>query len=108
MLPNETICALSSAPGIGAIALIRLSGNDAESIFQKVFSKDISSAPSHQALHGWIMKDNQRLDEVVATIFRAPKSFTGETTVEIACHGSLFIQQKIIEQAYSLCFIGRT
>jgi len=97
MHPGETICALSTAPGIGAIALIRLSGNEAESIFQKVFSKDISSALSHQASHGWIMKDGQRLDEVVATIFRAPKSFTGETTVEIACHGSLFIQQKIIE-----------
>lgn len=97
MHPGETICALSTALGIGAIALIRLSGNDAERIFQKVFSKDISSALSHQALHGWIMKDDQRLDEVVATIFRAPKSFTGETTVEIACHGSLFIQQKIIE-----------
>lgn len=97
MIPGETICALSTAPGIGAIALIRLSGNDAESIFQKIFSKDISSAPSHQAIHGWVMQEGQRLDEVVATIFRAPKSFTGETTVEIACHGSLFIQQKIIE-----------
>ncbi len=97
MAPNETICALSTAPGIGAIALIRLSGSDAESIFQKIFSKDISSTPSHKAIHGWVMKEGQRLDEVVATIFRAPRSFTGETTIEIACHGSLFIQQKIIE-----------
>lgn len=97
MVPGETICALSTAPGIGAIALIRLSGNDAESIFQKIFSKDISSTPSHQAIHGWVMQEGQRLDEVVATIFRAPRSFTGETTIEIACHGSLFIQQKIIE-----------
>ncbi len=97
MVPSETICALSTAPGIGAIALIRLSGNDAESIFQKIFSKDISSTLSHKAIHGWVMQEGQRLDEVVATIFRAPRSFTGETTIEIACHGSLFIQQKIIE-----------
>lgn len=97
MQPHDTICALSTAPGVGAIALIRLSGNEAETIFSQIFSKDISSTPSHQAVHGWIVQNNQRLDEVVATVFRAPRSFTGETTVEIACHGSLFIQQKIIE-----------
>lgn len=94
---QETICALSTAPGMGAIALIRLSGSDAATIFQKIFSKDISAIESHKAIHGWIVNKGEKIDEVVATIFRAPRSFTGETTVEIACHGSVYIQQKIIE-----------
>lgn len=97
MAIHETICALSTAPGIGAIALIRLNGGEAETIFQKIFSKDILSVESHHAIHGWIVNGDDKIDEVVATIFRAPRSFTGETTVEIACHGSVFIQQKIIE-----------
>lgn len=96
VIQQETICALSSAPGMGAIALIRLSGPDSLDIFQHLFSKRINLAISHKAIHGWIIEGDEKIDEVVATIFLAPHSFTGETTVEIACHGSLYIQQRIL------------
>jgi tRNA modification GTPase len=94
---NDTICALSTAPGIGAIALIRLSGENAESLIQPYFSKDIAKRTSHQSIHGWIQSGEELIDDVVLTVYRAPRSFTGETTVEIACHGSTYVQQRILE-----------
>lgn len=96
MLQEETIVALSTAPGIGAIALVRMTGPDAVRIAQAVFSKDISAAQSAKAIHGWVLEGDQRIDDVLLTVFRAPHSFTGEDTVEIACHGSLFIQSEIL------------
>jgi tRNA modification GTPase len=96
MLNEETICALSTAPGIGAIALVRMTGPDSVRIAQTVFSRDILTAASSKAIHGWIMEGNQRIDDVLLTVFRGPNSFTGEDTVEIACHGSLFIQSEIL------------
>lgn len=96
-ISNETICALSTAPGVGGIAVVRISGHSAFSIVEKIFSKKIQNLESHRATHGWIIWENERIDEVVLTIFRGPRSFTGENTVEIACHGSLFIQQRILE-----------
>ncbi len=97
MLSPKTICALSTAPGMGAIALIRLSGPDAISILSKVAGKSFEQAASHSA-HFVRLKntDGSVLDEVVVTIFHEGHSFTGENTVEIACHGSVFIQQEII------------
>jgi tRNA modification GTPase len=97
MHSTETICALSSPPGIGAIALVRMTGPDAVRIAQSVFSKDLSKALSHKAVHGWIMDGAERVDDVLLTLFLAPHSFTGEDTVEIACHGSIFIQRRILE-----------
>lgn len=97
MATQESICALSTAPGIGAIALIRVSGADALLITEKIFSRNIQQAASHQALHGWITDGEEKIDEVVLTIYRNPKSFTGEDTAEIACHGSIYIQQRILE-----------
>lgn len=94
---RDTICALSTAPGIGGIAVVRISGPLAFSIVEKVFSRTISEVPSHTAVHGWIMNGTERLDEVVVTLFRSPKSYTGEDTAEISCHGSHFIQQKLLE-----------
>lgn len=96
MLNEETIVALSTAPGIGAIALVRMTGPEALRIAQTIFSKDIGSAQSGKAIHGWIMEIGQRIDDVLLTVFRGPHSFTGEDTVEIACHGSLFIQSEIL------------
>jgi tRNA modification GTPase len=93
----ETICALSTAPGIGGIAVIRVSGPQAFEICDKILSKKISTKNTHTASHAWVVVNNEKLDEVVATVFKSPKSFTGDDTVEIACHGSVFIQQKIIE-----------
>lgn len=93
----KTICALSTAPGMGAIALIRMSGTDAVSILEQISGKSYAEAPSHSAHFVRLKKaDGSVLDEVVATIFHEGRSFTGENTVEIACHGSVFIQQEII------------
>jgi tRNA modification GTPase len=93
---DDTICALSTAPGVGAIALIRLSGDKAIFIVDSIFSKALDKAGSNSAHYGRIVKDNEIIDEVVVTVFRNPKSFTGEDVVEIACHGSRFIREEII------------
>ena len=95
---QETIVALSTAPGIGAIAVIRLSGSDAIRITDAIFTgKKLADADSH-TLHFGIIKENEiQLDEVVIGLFRNPKSYTGEDVIEISCHGSPYIQQKIIQ-----------
>jgi tRNA modification GTPase len=95
--PNDTICALSTAAGVGAIALIRLSGKDALEITNAIFSKDISAVSTHTAHFGRILQGSELLDEVVVTVYKNPKSFTGEDSVEIACHGSRFIQTEILK-----------
>ena len=94
---EDTICALSSPAGKGAISLIRLSGGHALQIVNSVFSGDILQAASHTAHFGRIYRNNEILDEVLLTVFRGPASFTGEDTVEIACHGSVYIQQQLLE-----------
>ena len=100
MLPKQfdsTICALSTPNGMGAIALIRVSGAEALSICNSIFSKDILSAKGNSVLYGVIRDEEEQIDEVVLTIFRNPHSFTGEDVVEITCHGSRFIQQRILQ-----------
>ena len=95
---DDTIVALSTPPGIGAIAVIRLSGSLAFSIIDRLFSsKDILLQPSHTLHVGALKKDGQIIDEVVVSLFKGPKSYTGEDVVEISCHGSPFIQGQIIE-----------
>jgi tRNA modification GTPase len=94
----DTICALSTANGMGAIALIRISGPEAMVVTEKIFSKSLADKASHTAHFGYVRTDNgSTLDEVLATVLHKGKSFTGEPTVEIACHGSVFIQQQIIQ-----------
>ena len=92
----ETICALSTPNGIGAIAMIRLSGSESFAIMQKVFRKDLSQKESHTAHFGLIKDDDKLVDEVVAVIYKNPKSFTGEDMVEISCHASPYIVQEIL------------
>ncbi|MFN6245260.1 MAG: tRNA uridine-5-carboxymethylaminomethyl(34) synthesis GTPase MnmE, partial [Chitinophagaceae bacterium] len=95
---NDTIVALATAPGLGAIAVIRLSGKEAIEITSKVFSKQsILKAPSHTVHFGKLKEGVHVIDEVVATIYRAPKSYTGEEVVEISCHGSPHIQDLILQ-----------
>jgi len=99
---QDTICALATAAGSGAIAVIRLSGPEAFAITETIFhpaSKEliISNAESHTAHFGLIKQGEEIIDEVLVTIFKNPKSYTGEDSVEISCHGSIYIQQKIIE-----------
>jgi len=99
---DDTICALSTPNGTGAIAVIRLSGTKAFSICKKIFvpkksSVDLELAPSHAVYFGCIMSGEEIVDEVLLSIFRAPNSYTAENIVEISCHGSVYIQQQILQ-----------
>tara|TARA_Y100000768_G_C23955997_1_gene672833 strand:+ start:439 stop:1800 length:1362 start_codon:yes stop_codon:yes gene_type:complete len=94
---SESICAISSPPGIGGVSLIRISGAESFSVVEKIFSKSLKVTNGYQVLYGKIIEKKQIIDDVIVTVFKNPHSFTGENTVEINCHGSTFIQQKIIE-----------
>jgi tRNA modification GTPase len=95
---QDTICALSTANGMGAIAVIRISGKAAFSIVSNLFSKNLTDCESHTAHFGRIRNlQHEILDEVLITILKEGRSFTGENTVEIACHGSVFIQQQLLQ-----------
>ncbi len=102
-LNNDTIAALATAHGAGAIAVIRLSGKDAIAITEKVLKtrslkpKTLTNKASHTAHFGLIVEDDVIIDEVLVTIFKAPNTYTGEEVVEISCHGSVFIQQHILQ-----------
>ena len=102
MRMEDTICALSTAPGMGAIAVIRLSGPDTFAIFNKVFSPfkknaSLEGALPYSMLFGKIHKGTITIDEVMAGIFKGPNSYTGEDVIEISCHGSTYIQKQIIQ-----------
>lgn len=95
---DDTIVALSTPVGAGAIGVIRISGQDAIHITQKIFQgKNLLNQPTHTAHFGYILDGNVVIDEVVATVFLAPKSYTNENTVELSCHGSAYIIDKIIK-----------
>lgn len=102
-MQNETttIVATATAPGTGAIAVVRLSGSKAISIADKVFlsvhDKVLSKQKSHTIHLGHIVQGNQTLDEVLLSLFKGPNSYTGEDLVEISCHGSSYIQQQLIQ-----------
>lgn len=91
---SETIVAISTPHGVGGIAVIRLSGNNALPLVRH-FMGD-KPFPSHKATYGVFSEGERMVDEVVATYFQAPHSYTGEDVVEISCHGSLFVQQEIV------------
>ena len=94
----KTICAISTAYGTGGIAVIRVSGEQSISIVDTLFRGRVSltDTPANVVRHGRIERNGEVLDEVLCSVFRAPHSFTGEDTVEIACHGSLYIQQELL------------
>lgn len=94
---ERTICAISTPYGKGGIAVIRISGNQAIKICNKIFNKDLSRLKGYQSCYGSIIDKNKTIDDVIVNIFKNPNSFTGEDIVEISCHGSIYIQQKIIE-----------
>ena len=102
-MQNETttIVATATAPGTGAIAVVRLSGSKAISIADKVFrsvhDKVLFKQKSHTIHLGHIVIGNQTLDEVLVSLFKGPNSYTGEDIVEISCHGSSYIQQQLIQ-----------
>ena len=98
---QDTICCISTALGQGAISLIRVSGSNAINITNRFFNsytkKSLSKVESNKAIVGQILDQNDIIDEVIVTIFRAPKSYNGENIIEITCHGSAYIQDKIIQ-----------
>jgi tRNA modification GTPase len=95
---QDTICALATPNGVGAIAIIRLSGSKSKEIANRSFSKDILDKPSHTCHFGnFVSVQDETIDEVLLTVFDHGKSFTGEESVEISCHASPFIQKKILE-----------
>ena len=118
---DDTICAISTPPGVGGIAVIRVSGRDAFTICDRLFvvaraertdykstqaertgdtsaqARVLAGQPANTVVYGFIRRAGETLDDVLATVFRAPHSFTGEDTVEISCHGSLYIQQQMMQ-----------
>ena len=94
----DTIVAISTAPGMGAIAVIRLSGVHAIKIVDKLFKKsgggNLQQQETHSLHFGTLWSGDMLLDEVVVSLFKNPKSYTGEDVIELSCHGSLFIQQE--------------
>ncbi len=101
MIPQETIVALATPSGAGAIAIIRLSGaaaiTIAADVFQSVSGKDITKQKTHTIHLGHIVDNGKVYDQVLLSIFKGPNSYTGENVIEISCHGSTFIQQQIIQ-----------
>jgi tRNA modification GTPase len=101
MIAQETIVALASPSGAGAIAVIRISGNDAiiiaSQVFQSVSGKDITKQKTHTLHLGHIVDGTKVIDQVLLSIFKGTNSYTGENTIEISCHGSTYIQQQIIQ-----------
>jgi tRNA modification GTPase len=95
---NDTICALSTAPGIGALSVIRVTGKKAFSVVGNIFSKSLKDAAAHTVHFGRISLNGRLIDEVVVAVFRGPHSFTGEDIIEISCHGSPYIVQEIIHE----------
>ncbi len=126
MINDRTICAVSTPPGVGGVAVIRVSGTEAITICDRIFEpgkqikaraespfeggrgmskstraeenfNSLSDSPANRAIYGNIHRDGEVLDEAIVTVFRAPHSYTGEDTVEISCHGSLYIQQQLLQ-----------
>lgn len=101
MINQDSIVALATPSGAGAIAVIRISGEDAIAIgakvFQSVSGKDLSEQKTHTIHLGHITEDEKVYDQVLVSVFKEPNSYTGENTIEISCHGSTYIQQQIIQ-----------
>jgi tRNA modification GTPase len=98
IMQQEPICALATAPGIGAIGVIRVSGENAIQIVDKIFKgRKLENVNTHTVHFGIIQKEEKVIDEVLAAVFKSPKSFTKEDTVEISCHGSSFVIKEILK-----------
>ena len=101
MYQNDTIIALATPSGAGAIAVIRLSGPDSiqmvDSVFKSIHTKKLSTQKTHTIHLGHIIDASRPLDEVLVSVFKNPTSYTGEDVIEISCHGSSYIQQEIIQ-----------
>lgn len=93
----DTIVAISTAIGVGAISIVRLSGKDAINIVDSIFSRDLKNVESHKVVYGYIKDNEEVIDEVLVTVMKSPKTYTLEDIVEISCHGSIATTKKILE-----------
>lgn len=93
----DTIAAISTALGVGAISVVRVSGKDAINYTNKIFSSDLSKKEDHTISYGYILDGEETVDEVLVSVMKAPKTFTREDVVEISCHGGISITKKILE-----------
>ena len=95
---NDTIAAISTALGVGAISIIRISGPESIEITNKIFKgKDLTTVPSHTINYGYIISNKEIIDEVLVSVMKAPKTFTKEDIVEINCHGGIATTNKVLE-----------
>ncbi len=95
---EDTIVAISTALGIGAISIIRVSGNDSISIVNSIFKgKNLEEVPTHTINYGKIVDNNEEIDEVLVSVMKAPRTFTTEDVVEINCHGGIMTTKKVLE-----------
>ena len=94
---EDTIAAISTTTGVGAISIIRLSGEAAIKITNKIFTKDLTTVPTHTIHYGYIKNGNEKIDEVLISVMLAPKTFTREDIVEINCHGGIATTNKVLE-----------
>jgi tRNA modification GTPase len=95
---DDTIAAIATPPGIGAIGVLRLSGNNSFDIIQKIFpSKNLKNQPANTLHVGYLKEGETVLDEVVISLFKKPASYTGEDVIEISCHGSPYVQQQVLD-----------
>ena len=95
---NDTICAISTAQGVGAISIIRISGDDSTTIVNKIFKgKDLTKVESHTINYGHIIDNNEIIDEVLVSVMKTPKTFTKEDIVEINTHGGIAATNKVLE-----------
>ena len=95
----DTIVAISTALGVGAISIIRLSGDEALPIVSRLTGKDLTKAEGYTIHYGTIKENDEPVDEVLISVFHGPRSYTGEDMAEINCHGGIFITRKVL----SLC-----
>ena len=94
---NDTICAISTALGVGAISIIRVTGDDAIDIVNKIFDKDLTKKESHTINYGHVVYKGEIIDEVMVSIMKSPKTFTNEDIVEINSHGGVAVTNKVLE-----------
>lgn len=101
-MKNSTIAAVSTALSPAGISIIRISGENAVGISEKVFQskKPLSAMPGYTCAYGFVAEKNERIDEAVATVFRAPRSYTGEDVVEISCHGGVAVTRAVLRALF--------
>ena len=93
---NDTIAAIATANAMGAVSMIRISGSEAIEIAGKLIEKDLNHAAGYTIHYGTVKEDGEPVDEVLVSVFKAPKSYTGENVIEVTCHGGLYITRQIL------------